>query len=113
MYPSLPLLPLPFPPLLPPHHSITVPVPGCGALISLLKFKFKPSTFLGVPIAILLALPLLCLICSKAASLLIPPGVAGAGLKNSSEEDLRGIVMVVVVPVVISVDSLYKVVGGG
>ena len=95
--PSFPLL-LCLPSFPAPSHSITVP--GCGALISLLRFK--PSTFLGVPlpwpVAILLALPLRCLICSNAASLLIPPGVAGVGLKKSS--DLRGMVTVVVVSVV-------------
>lgn len=67
-----------------------------GALNSLLTSPISTNFFLGVPLsaAILLALPLLCRICSSASSLLIPPGVAGAGLKYSSL--LSGTVIVVV-----------------
>ena len=67
-----------------------------GALMSLLNSPISTIFFLGVPFptAMLLALPLLCRICSKASSLLIPPGVAGAGEKGTSS--LRGIVIVLV-----------------
>ena len=67
-----------------------------GALISLLNSPISTILFLGVPFpaAILLALPLLCRICSRASSLLIPPGVAGAGLKGTSS--FKGTVTVLV-----------------
>ena len=67
-----------------------------GALMSLLNSATSTILFLGVPFpaAILLALPLLCRICSKASSLLIPPGVAGAGVKGRSS--FRGMVTVLV-----------------
>lgn len=55
-----------------------------GALISLLNSPISTILLRGValPAAMLLARPLLCLICSRASSRLIPPGVAGAGLKG-------------------------------
>ena len=67
-----------------------------GALISLLNSATSTILFLGVPFpaAILLARPLRCRICSKASSRLMPPGVAGAGVKGGSS--FRGTVTVFV-----------------
>ena len=85
--------PAPYPLHLP---SIIHPHTRPGALMSLLNSPTSTILFLGVPFpaAILLARPLLFLICSKASSLLIPLGVAGAGVNGGSS--FRGTVTVLV-----------------